>query len=190
VVPHTESLIDLIESKIPCPTNGAEIGVWYGETSRALLGSFPKLHLIMVDRYKTLTDEEAQICVSRGNKQVGRISQAEMYRAMEGAVRRTQSYYFRRTIMIGDSIQTSTLVKDSFLDFVFVDAHHSYESVRFDVQTWFPKVKPGGIVCGHDYDGRGDKHGRFGVKQAVDDFSKRKGYFVDTAPNHIWWIAK
>jgi predicted O-methyltransferase YrrM len=37
------------------------------------------------------------------------------------------------------------------LDFVFVDADHSYDAVKADVAAWLPKVKPGGILAGHDY---------------------------------------
>jgi predicted O-methyltransferase YrrM len=35
-------------------------------------------------------------------------------------------------------------------DLVFIDADHSYEECKADIEFWTPKVKPGGIVCGHD----------------------------------------
>lgn len=41
--------------------------------------------------------------------------------------------------------------EDSSLDFVFIDANHKYESVKKDIAAWRPKVKPGGLICGHDY---------------------------------------
>lgn len=34
---------------------------------------------------------------------------------------------------------------------VFIDANHSYESVMADIQYWSPLIRPGGIICGHDY---------------------------------------
>lgn len=37
------------------------------------------------------------------------------------------------------------------LSFVFIDADHRYESVRQDIEAWCGKVKPGGILAGHDY---------------------------------------
>ena len=40
---------------------------------------------------------------------------------------------------------------DQSLDFVFLDADHDYESVKADIAAWLPKVKPGGILAGHDY---------------------------------------
>ena len=35
-----------------------------------------------------------------------------------------------------------------------MDADHSYDSVRNDVAAWRSKVRPGGILCGHDCEGR------------------------------------
>lgn len=41
--------------------------------------------------------------------------------------------------------------KDESLEFVFIDAAHDYESVLKDIKAWFPKIKKGGIIAGHDY---------------------------------------
>ncbi len=41
--------------------------------------------------------------------------------------------------------------EDGTVDFVFIDANHTYDFVRRDVLAWLPKVKPGGIIAGHDY---------------------------------------
>jgi len=48
------------------------------------------------------------------------------------------------------SIEASKLYKDNSLDFVFIDACHSYECVKEDIINWYPKVKTGGIIAGHD----------------------------------------
>lgn len=47
--------------------------------------------------------------------------------------------------------EASGLFQDSSLDGVFIDADHSYEAVRQDIQSWLPKVRSGGILAGHDY---------------------------------------
>jgi len=49
------------------------------------------------------------------------------------------------------SVEASKLYEDNSLDFVFIDADHQYESVVEDILSWFPKVKNGGIIGGHDY---------------------------------------
>ncbi len=40
---------------------------------------------------------------------------------------------------------------DQSLDFIFIDAAHDYESVKKDINAWFPKLKKDGIIAGHDY---------------------------------------
>jgi predicted O-methyltransferase YrrM len=49
------------------------------------------------------------------------------------------------------SVDAAKLYEDNSLDFVFIDADHSYESTREDIDAWLPKIKNGGIISGHDY---------------------------------------
>lgn len=49
------------------------------------------------------------------------------------------------------SITASRKIEDNSLDMVYIDADHSYEQVMLDIRVWKPKVKKGGILCGHDY---------------------------------------
>lgn len=49
------------------------------------------------------------------------------------------------------SVDASKLYEDESLDFVFIDACHEYECVKEDIEHWYPKVKPGGILAGHDF---------------------------------------
>lgn len=53
--------------------------------------------------------------------------------------------------------------QDNSLEFVFIDAAHDYQSVKKDIAAWYPKVKSGGVLAGHDYSW-GDQ-----VKRAVDE---------------------
>lgn len=80
--------------------------------------------------------------------------------------------------------------EDGSIDFVFIDADHSYKSVKKDILAWLPKVKKGGIIAGHDYehetydeqyineDGHGDRH--HGVIKAVNE--------IFGAPDHVMTI--
>jgi cephalosporin hydroxylase len=49
------------------------------------------------------------------------------------------------------SMEAVKLYPDHSLEFVFIDAAHDYENVKKDIIAWRPKVKPGGILAGHDY---------------------------------------
>ncbi len=55
-------------------------------------------------------------------------------------------------VIVGDSAMAATMFADAALDAAFIDADHSEEAVLKDIHAWLPKVKPGGILCGHDFD--------------------------------------
>jgi len=84
----------------------------------------------------------------------------------------------------GSTHDLHTLFKDESIDFLFIDADHSYEAVRKDIELWFPKVKTGGIISGHDYT---TLYG-YGVVRAVDEFFE--GRKVKRNGNFVWYLTK
>jgi len=70
------------------------------------------------------------------------------------------------------STEGAKLYKNESLEFVFIDAEHSYEAVRNDIHAWYDKVKPGGFIAGHDY------YNDMGVMRAVDEFFKDKNLYT------------
>jgi predicted O-methyltransferase YrrM len=62
-----------------------------------------------------------------------------------------------------ESIKAASMFGAGSLDFVFIDANHTYPHVKADSLAWLPKIRPGGMIAGHDY---GEP---CGVKQAVDE---------------------
>ncbi|MCK9600878.1 MAG: class I SAM-dependent methyltransferase [Sphaerochaeta sp.] len=71
---------------------------------------------------------------------------------------------------VGDSTASAaSLAPTGPFDLVMVDAAHDYESVRRDVEAWWPIVAFGGVMIGHDYDERPGR-GHDGVRRAVDEF--------------------
>jgi hypothetical protein len=72
------------------------------------------------------------------------------------------------------------------IDFVYIDADHSYEGVHRDLCTWYEKVRNGGIIGGHDYG-----HVNFpGVARAIDEFFGRLGWKIRTEGEGVWWVEK
>ena len=53
------------------------------------------------------------------------------------------------------------------IDFLYIDADHSYEGCKSDLQLWWPHLKVGGLIAGDDYDDP-----RWGVTPAWDEFEK------------------
>lgn len=76
------------------------------------------------------------------------------------------------------SIEAASRFADNSLDFVFIDADHTYAGVKSDILAWMPKVKPGKILAGDDF-------GYFpGVNQAIDELLP--GYTVTEHPTWVW----
>jgi hypothetical protein len=82
-----------------------------------------------------------------------------------------------------DSVAAAHTFLNQSLDFVFINADHSYEGCAADIHAWLPKVKAGGWIGGHDYDNT-DYPG-FGVKRAVD---QAFGPAVELGENFCWRV--
>ena len=67
-------------------------------------------------------------------------------------------------LLCKDSSAASGEFPDRFFDLIYIDANHSYESVKKDIESWLPKLKMSGIIAGHDYDDHWP-----GVVKAVDE---------------------
>ncbi len=176
---HARGVVALIREFVRLPRRGVEVGVWRGHTSLALLESFPRLRLYCVDPWdrggdqSTMGDDAARLPAAR----------EEFYRL-------TEPYADRRFPIEMTSDKSARLLADGFLDFAFIDGCHSYEAVAADVRAWWPKLRRGGLICGHDYGGRGDRSGRFGVKKAVDEWAEELGVIIGTRPGLLWWTRK
>ena len=150
---------------------GAEIGVRFGDTAEVILANNPELKLYLVDPYTPYEDiycpytQEMQSDIELKAKQ-----RLEKYK---GAA------WIKKT-----SVEAVKHFMRGTLDFVFIDAVHTYEHVREDIALWTPIIRNGGYLTGHDYSIEG-------VKKAVDEFVKatrRKMYYSGTAPDV--WVVK
>jgi predicted O-methyltransferase YrrM len=80
---------------------------------------------------------------------------------------------------------------DGSIDVVYIDGAHDYEAVKEDIALWFPKVKDGGVLCGHDYTGRSHLH-EFGVIPAVQEFLKANDlqFSITNEPDFPSWVVR
>lgn len=63
------------------------------------------------------------------------------------------------------------------VDMLFIDGDHSYEGVTRDIVLYSPFVRPGGLICGHDYNSR-----FLGLQKAVNELVQDRN--IDET---IWW---
>ena len=141
--------------------SGAEIGVWDGRYSEILCQSIPELRLLAVDSWQASPNY--------------RESKEEWRLVYDTARSKLKSYGV--SIIKKTSMSAAQNVLDESLDFVFIDADHRYEAVKKDIGEWSKKVKPSGIVAGHDY--YVTRSGNDGVIKAVDEYTKRHGYSLN-----------
>ncbi|KKM91609.1 hypothetical protein LCGC14_1226810 [marine sediment metagenome] len=83
-------------------------------------------------------------------------------------------------IIFDNSWDSVNRFKDNSIDFIFIDADHSAESVTKDIKAWYKKIKKGGIMSGHDF-----FHDAIGVS-VLTNLLFKKIEIVDT----IWWIER
>ncbi len=180
---HTKSIIKLIQEHIGNnPVCGVELGVFRGENSQLICEAFPRLFLTMVDTWKAWPRDSTYY---KTDEVMGRMSQNEWDAIYAEAFERT--IHCRVQILRGSSAE----IAESFpsgLDFVFIDAEHTYEAVKRDIELWTPKVRLGGLVMGHDYRGKIDKACDFGISRAVhESFGEAN---VIARPGLIWCVKK
>lgn len=173
-------------SRIPADRAiGAEVGVFAGQMSAALLRAHPGLTLYLVDNYRG-ADEQPQAYKDCGDYHATQLTQAEQEKWKRHAEQATAFAATCRVLCWMESLDAAATIPDGALDFVFIDADHSYEGVRADLAAWAPKVKPGGILGGHDY--ALPTHPRFGVQRAVDEAVERHGWTLELGENYTWFV--
>ncbi len=131
-----------IGSKMPEGAQVAEIGSWKGRSTVAICEALQKRggKLFCVDTFA------GDPCIATLKLSVD-LENDEVY---TNFLHNTQEYDFLKVVR-ATSAQGVTQFADGSLDWVFIDADHSFEAVSADVAAWYPKVKPGGILSGHDY---------------------------------------
>lgn len=165
-----------ILSRLPSgPVVGAEIGIWRGRLSWLLL-SRPDLTLFMVDNWK-------------GIPELAHLGYGDEHQPENKAVamEKTDFAADRRHILHLDSTKAAETVDDGSLDFVFIDADHSYGGVSSDIKVWSPKLRAGCLLGGHDYANE-NAGTEADVKRAVDEAAVAFGWTLDLGTDSTWFV--
>jgi hypothetical protein len=139
---------------------GAEVGILAGENAGHLLKSFPGLRLYCIDDWCTMPRVYEDWC-------------------------RVKNQYIDRVIEIKGFSSGSMLNEQ--LDFVFLDANGTKEQVIQDINHWLPQVRFGGVIAGHDLDGRTSMGDVNGVRAAVTFVF---GNNFNVGPDYMWWVVR
>ena len=162
------------------PMTGAEVGVFRGNTSEALLREFPQLRLWMVDPWMPYIGETT----------FDVHDQQGFDASMAAAMMWTEFAKNRRFVLREASPSASSRFADESLDFVFIDGNHLYQNVSADICAWWPKLRRGGLLTGHDYGVYRDTAGKWGVQQAVNEFVAATDRELSVGLDGTWLVVK
>jgi hypothetical protein len=148
---------------VPLGGTTAELGVWQGR-SLCAIAEVIRGRRLRVHAIDTFGGTE-------GERDVVHDCDGKLQEVFESNLSR---FHLREQVEVhrGSTSSVSQTFVQGSLDLVFIDADHRYEQTLADVRTWLPKVKLGGILCGHDYKRPWRHlwgHDRSGVKRAVDE---------------------
>jgi len=141
----------------------AEVGVFRGENFALMIEHNPEV-AVAVDAWSDKVANDAKLSQERLDEQY------ECFRAMMMNKPFVQ-------IKRGLTTEIAKEYEADYFDLVYIDADHSYEGCKKDLEAWYPKVKR--FFTGDDYN-------KPGVKKAVDEL----GLKVYELPRHGWAIIK
>lgn len=183
VVPVREELPYLLNARglVGC---AVEVGVKRGEYSELLLGRWKGRHLISVDPWAEAPAEDYV--------DVANVAQQEHDGFHRETLGRLDQFGERSSVWRMFGGEAADRLPHHCLDFVYLDARHDGPSVTEDLETWMPKVRPGGVIAGHDYVDGMFPEGDFGVRSSVDAFFAARGWTVRATfadpPWFSWWV--
>jgi hypothetical protein len=159
---------------------GAEIGVYKGEFTEQLCKAGLKVYAI-----------DPWITYKNYRKHPQELDYNELYEMTKSKLTSYQCEIIKKT-----SMEALEDFPDNSLDFVYIDGNHSIPYITQDIYEWCRKVRPGGVISGHDY--FNDSHNPYWirachVKHAVDacvEIFKVKDLIILDKDKHPSWLWK
>lgn len=162
-----DNRISMINDLVKKDSKILEIGVFKGEFAEILLCTNPRI-LYLVDCW-----ENSNICSGNADgNNVENYNGVSLYNFVKDKF----CEFSNIDIIRNYSQNFIPLIDDNTLDIVYIDGDHSYQGVKQDLESVYPKVKKGGYIMGHDYEmnmNKAQHYYDFGVKKAVDEFCKK-----------------
>ena len=160
-------MIDFIGSQNKKDLVGVEVGVQRAQNAVSILKKLDIKKLYLVDSYDTEIDENAEEIKAIAFKNMKKHKNIEF--------------------IIADSVEASASIPEQ-VDFVYIDGDHRFDYVMQDVIEWSKKVRPGGMVSGHDY----YRFRNAGVVPAVDVYTHVHGihewFLTDEKEASFFWV--
>lgn len=147
-----------------------EVGVWKGDLSRQIVQTKAQ-KIYLIDPWKSIDDFPGRL----------HNTEQKILDDIYKKVRRRFSFDNRVRVIRKFSTEACLGFENESIDWIYIDGNHSYEFVKEDLNNWWPKIKPGGFMCGDDYiDGKYQVENlNFGIIPAVDEFREKNKSNID-----------
>jgi len=170
---ETRPFIDFLKMTQKKNLIGVEIGVEYGYHALQMLQTLDIKKLYLIDPYQR-------------RHVIGKIIENDGDLIYEKAKSKMKDYK-EKSIFLRKTSEEAVDDIPNNIDFVYIDGNHNYEFVKKDIELYYPKVKKGGVIAGHDFSAS-----FFGVCRAVFEFLDKKGYDITDlqGKRKDWWFIK
>lgn len=171
-------MIEYINRNYPCADGltGVEIGVANGDNAFSILNILPMNMLYLIDPWShTMYPEYLPT------------AQPAFDKVRDTALELLMPYSDKVTFIIKKSDDAVDDIPDN-LDFIYIDGNHEYEYVMRDLENYYPKVKPGGIFGGDNFESLVPD-----VARAVLEFTDKYGLKIHGGHSPVsfeWWVIK
>lgn len=170
---HKGTRIDLLRC-LPKDAIAAELGVFRGDFSAEILSHASPKTLYLVDIYAGAMwsgdrNGEDRTCI-------------DMEKEMANVAARFKDDWHVRVVKAWSWIWLNSLPEHS-IDWVYIDTDHTLETTRKELTAAFHAIKPGGFICGHDYDSAWFA----GVVQSVNEFADQHRLPLDLWQGDKLW---
>lgn len=165
-----------------------EVGILRGKLSNFLLRNRPDLSLWMVDTWRELPRGSAgREFADRCGDPCGVLNQDQHDDNRACACAVADKFPGRAVVCATDSINAARIYGSTQFDLVFLDGGHWHDQVVADLDAWWPRVRPGGYIGGHDY---GSLSQGVDVVRVVDAWAASMGLTVETDAFFTWFARK
>lgn len=151
---------------------GAEIGVDSGLNALEILENLDIKKLFLIDPWKHYGGMTGHGALPNNDN---------IIKGCLNNARKVLADYEDKLIWLVDLSENVVDEVDDNLDFVYIDGNHRYEYILKDIVLYYPKIRVGGMIAGHDHKG-----GEPGVVRAVREFfndnNQKNGW--------DWWYIK
>lgn len=165
-------------NRLRLTNTGAEIGCASGAFAATVLSQWTGQLYHMIDPWE-VQDKE----IYKENQPE---TYTEWYEACVELARQDSRIILHREY----SHKAAGLFGSSSLDWAYIDGNHAYGAVLSDMDHWWPKIRLGGIMGGHDFYTRTEGGAWVEVEAAVKRWATEHNVTFSVTPCTSWWIEK